>query len=144
MAEEKDQQLAAFTDLLLQGQPLPPDYRPPLAETVERLAAALQPQPPPEQLYRRVQRAVARGWRRSNAPQGGWWRQLFRRPQRRWVWAAVVAALLLVVAAVLLSPAPAEGMAGTAHGVEPWIVALILGAVFIGVVVATWISSRRR
>ncbi|MGD1995179.1 MAG: hypothetical protein PVH62_00245 [Anaerolineae bacterium] len=135
----KDEELAAFTDALLEGRAESEgSERPPLADVVELLAQTLSPQPTPEELRRKLRRRIAAEWRRLHAPARqrltwplGW-------PTKRWVGAAATALILVAIAAALLVPESGANITGAVVGKAGAIV-LALALVLI----ALWLLSRR-
>lgn len=141
---ERDNELAAFTDDLLEGEAVwPSGEPPPLASTVEVLARTLEPEDPPEALRRRIHRSVAREWRKR---QPSLWDRLSRRfsyRSHRMVWVAAVTALaVLAIASLLIFPSLPESTVGTATGGAGWF-AVVAGAALLFFLIVSWIRSRR-
>ena len=147
----RDEELAAFTDALLEGKlEMKEGVRPPLADTVERLARSLSPQPMPSRLRRRMRQQIAATWPQLRRPLGQRLRRLlgsFGQPKLRW--ACVAAGVLVVVAVVaaLLSPTDGLEITGMAPG-QPDTTTLIIvvglvSALMLGGLIA-WLISRRR
>jgi hypothetical protein len=147
----RDEELAAFTDTLLEGEPEADAYaRPPLASTVERLARAIDSQPVPAHLRRRVRRQIATEWPELHRPWGGRlhrWLGSPGQPRLRWAWVATGALVVLALAAALLLPADGLEITGTAPGqMDAAVLILVVGiiaALALGLLVA-WLLSRRR
>jgi hypothetical protein len=150
MTEEqrRDENLAAFTDALLDDARTDEGDRPPLAATVEMLARTLGHQPPPTSLRSRVRRCVAAEWPGPRPPLAERLRGLlglFGRPGYRWAWATVAALAVVAVAAALILPAGAGQTTGTLVGeVDATVLVVILALLLAAVGVAAWFTSRRR
>jgi anti-sigma-K factor RskA len=150
MAEEqrRDDDLAAFTDALLDDARTDAGDRPPLAETVEVLARTLDHRPPPADLCSRIHRRVAAEWpgpQPSLAEQTRGLLGLFGRPRYRWAWAAAAALVVVAVAAALILPAGSGETAGTLVGeIDATVLIIVLALLLAAVVVAAWLASRRR
>jgi len=140
----RDQELAAFTDALLEGQEADTENKPPLAEEVEILARTLAPKPPPAGLRRKVRRCVAETWEQQR-PLLQRLSELLNslgRPRQRWAWATAAALIVAAVAAVLLLPQGPLEISGTATGhagLAAWAGILVLA----GILLALWIVRRR-
>ena len=149
----RDEELAAFTDALLDGALEADDSpRPPLAPSVEQLARAMDMQPVPFGVRQQVRQEIRAGW----APQcltpyerlRRWVRSLARpTPTLRWACtAAGVLAVIAVVTAVIL-PLDGAHTTGTASAGDgsplPIALALLGGGVLVVLGVA-WLVSRRR
>lgn len=143
------EELAAFTDALLEGEVMDETERPPLAETVELLARTLEPEEPPERLRRNILRQIRAEWgkghRAERRPLGqqvldalrslGWSR-------RRLVWAAAAALLVAALAVTLLLPKDVGGTTGTALG-GPGMTALVAVLALVGLAaVVVWVVKR--
>lgn len=137
----RDNELAAFTDLLLaEDGRVDNEQRPPLADTVECLARVLTSEEPPDRLRRCIHRVIAEEWE----PQARSF-QLFGafRIARRPLWAAAVAVLVvLAVATVLLVTPGTGGVMGTVGG-GPWIVPLLILVSLLAAGIVGWILWRR-
>jgi len=150
MSSEK---LAAFTDALLGGEAMDERERPPLAETVELLARALEPEKPPERLRRSILRQIRAQWEREHGAKDRSQReslierlleplQGLGRSRRRLIWTAAVALLMAAVGVALLLPEDMGGTTGTAVG-GPGMTALVAVLALVGVVaVVVWIVKR--
>jgi anti-sigma-K factor RskA len=150
MAEEqrRDDELASFTDALLDDARAEEGDRPPLAATVEMLAHTLGHRPPPASLRSRVRRCVAAEWpgpRPSLAERLRGLPGLLSRPGYRWAWATVAALAVVAVAAALILPAGIGETTGTLVGeVDTTVLVVVLALLLATVVVAAWLASRRR
>lgn len=150
MAEEqrRDDELAAFTDALLNDAQTEEAGRPPLSDTVEMLARALAPQPPPAHLRSRVRRCVSAEWSKPRATLGQRLRDLagpLGQPRYRWAWAAVAALAVVAIAAALILPIGPGQTVGTAVGeIDATALVIILALLAAVGAVAAWIASRRR
>ena len=137
-----DQELAAFTDSLLEGQPMRGPERPPLADTVEMLARTTKRQHPPASLRTRVKQHVSAEWDRQQQPIHHRIRSLGLFG-RRWRWVPISAAVLVVLAlAALILPdgtLPIQGTIIGSHYVVP-----ILLAGMAAVLVGVWLVARRK
>jgi hypothetical protein len=148
----RDEELAAFTDALLEGELEAKDCtRPPLADTVEQLACTLHPQPLPSSLRRRVRQQIAAEWpqlRRPLSQRLRRWLASFGQPKLRWACAVAGVLIAVAVAAALLLPTDGLQTSGTAvgqPGATTLVVAIALAsALAIGGIIAWLISSRRR
>ncbi len=148
--QAQDQELAAFADSVLAGQPAPPTGPPPLAQTVELLARAVSPHPPPEHLRRQIRQRIAAEWARqpSQASESAglqarhWLLRLFRPSKNQWAWAAVTAMAALAIMAGLLLPAQTEPLTGTVVGGASVVGVIIL--VLVGLAVAGWLIVRKK
>jgi len=140
----KSQELAAFTDALLEGRMGEGDKRPPLADIVEIMARTIGPQPLPDDLRREVKRRIATEWSRRSPPvrrQPSWTLR-----KRHWIWATAAALILIAAIASLLTPLVPGGnseLVGAATGRVGGIV-LIITAVLTAVAAIYWLASRRR
>lgn len=141
--QARDQALVAFTDLLLAGELPEGAERPPMAETVEMLARALSPQPPPEHLKLRIRRQVLAEWGKTEPSLHQRLLELVSRPRYRWAWATVAALLVVAVAAVFLLPGVAESTVGTAWG-GGTALPLLLALALAGLMLVLWRFIRRR
>ena len=146
----RDEELAAFTDALLEGKLEKDCARPPLADTVESLARALSPQPLPSRLRRRVRQQIATTWPQLRRPLGQRLRRLlgsFGQPKLRWAYAAAGVLIVVAITAALLLPTEGLATPGTAIGqMDTTTLIIVVGlvsALVIGVVIA-WLISRRR
>ena len=141
----QDQELAAFTDALLEGQldRLEKSDRPPLANTVETLGRVLSPQPPPASLRRSLKRQIATEWTRQRPSLFQRLTQPFGPSARRWAWAPVAALVLVAIAVALLVPAGGTKVTGTATGDVGTVVPVIL-AVLAGGLVIAWLVIKRK
>jgi hypothetical protein len=146
----RDEELAAFSDALLEGEPgLEACARPDLADTVERLARALGPEPVPSHLRRSLHKQIADGWLERPLPLGQRLRRWFGSPaQSRLRWAYALAGVLIIVAVAAASLLPAGGVeiTGTAAGqmdATTLIVAGLASVLLVGLVIA-WLVLRRR
>ena len=141
----KDEQLAAFTDSLLEeGEPCSMDAeQPPLADTVEVLARALKPAPVPDRLRRQVGQRVAGQWTRQRQARRRPLPRLFGGPAQRWAWATVAALAVVAIAAAVLLPTGTTPVAGTVTGVGIGTAVAAVAVVLAGVLIAVWLRSRR-
>lgn len=147
----RDEELAAFTDALLEGKlEMEESTRPPLADTVERLARTLSPQPVPSRLRRKARQQIAATWPHLRRPLGERlrrWLGSLGQPKLRWAYA--VAGVLIVVAVTAALLLPTEGLVtwGTAEGQMDTttliVVVGLMSAMAIGLAIA-WLISRRR
>jgi hypothetical protein len=145
LQKRRDEDLAAYTDTLMERRPgeIESD-RPPLAETVRTLARALHPKPPPDELRRRIRARISAEWPKRFASRSGHPR--FSSPIRvpRWAWAAVSLLFLITVSAILLAPPRGSEISGTAVG-DAWTAAAVVGAILLlGGLIGAWLASRRR
>jgi hypothetical protein len=144
---QQSEELAAFTDVVLNGEPVEGQSRPPLAETVERLALVLERRPPPAGLRQRIRRSVAVEWPRRQ-PTLERLRKLLRAlasPRYRWAWATAAGLLILVLATTLFFPTGIQEITGTVVGdIDPGVVVVALGVSLVIVLVVIWIRARRR
>jgi len=139
--QRKDQELASFTDALLNGGAVDVGERPPLADTVEMLARVLHPQRPPESLRHRLRQRIAAEWERKEPRPRGRLLPTFRLSAGRRIWAGIAALALLAVLALLTTPYTGEAV-GTATG-GSWSIALIAAvALLVGLLIG-WAISRR-
>jgi hypothetical protein len=140
----KDEELTVFTDALLEGgADVEETSRPPLADVVESLARTLSPQPPPDDLQRRLQKRIRAEWARQRPARRWHFPRLFGRPAQRLAWAVAIALVLVAMATVLLIPASLEGLNATTAGETVsavWVIALVLISV---VIIAAWFVARR-
>jgi hypothetical protein len=145
---QQSEELAAFTDVVLNGEPVEGQSRPPLAETVERLALVLERRPPPTRLRQRIRRSVAAEWPRRQPTLEERLRKLLRAlasPRYRWAWATAAGLLILVLVTTLFFPTGVQEITGTVVGdIDPGVVAVALGASLVIVLVVIWIRERRR
>jgi hypothetical protein len=141
----KDEQLAAFTDALLEeGEPCSMDAeRPPLASTVEVLARALKPAPVPDRLRRQVGQRVAAQWKRQRQARRLPLPRLVGGRTQRWAWAAVAALAVVAIATAVLLPNGTMPTAGTATGVGIGIAVAVVAVVLAGILITVWLRSRR-
>jgi hypothetical protein len=151
MAEDRrrDDELAAFTDALLDEGDRPPlADGPPLADVVELLARTLGHRPPPADLCSRIHRRVAAEWPKPQPSLAERTRRLlglFGRPRYRWTWATAAALVVVAVAAALILPAGSGETAGTLVGeIDTTVLIIILALLLAAAVVAAWLASRRR
>ncbi len=140
----KDEELTAFTNALLEGgMDVEESSRPLLADVVEALARALGPQPPPDDLQRRLQKRIRVEWTRQRP---GWrWRfpQLFGRPAPRLAWGVAIALILVAIATVLLIPASGEGLNATTAGETVAAVSVIALVLISVLIIVAWFVARR-
>ena len=141
--QRQDEELAAFTDALLEGRLEQGGDRPPLAETVERLKHVLSPQAPPANLRRRVRQQIATEWSQRRPSPLHRLSQLFGRPVRRWAWVPVAALILVALTVALLMPPSGTEVVGTATGVVGIVVPVTL-TVLAGALVIAWLIVKRR
>lgn len=156
MAEEqrRDDELAAFTDALLdhaqaeEGKRPPLSDNPPLADVVKILARTLGHQPTPAHLRSRVRRCVAAEWSKPQPSLGQRLRDLtgpFGQPRYRWAWAAVAAMVVVAIAAALILPTGPGQTTGTLVGeIDATTLVIILALLAAAAAVAAWLASRRR
>jgi|YNPBryBLVA2012_1023415.scaffolds.fasta_scaffold00700_14 hypothetical protein len=137
----QEEELAAFTDMLLAGRLSEAAPRPPLAETIEVLARTISPQAPPEHLKLLLRRRIIAGWGEKEEAAG---LSLFARPRYRRAWAAVAALLIVAVAAVLLLPGGGGEMIGTAWSEGVILPLFLLLLTLLGVLLAAWWLTHRR
>lgn len=140
--QAQDQALVTFTDRLLAGELPEEAERPPMAETIEMLARALSPQPPPEHLKLRIRRQVLAEWGKSEPSPAQRLLEFVSRPRYRWAWAAVAALLVVAVAAALLLPGVGESTVGTAWGGEAAL-PLLLALALAGLLLVLWRLTRK-
>lgn len=140
---QQDERLAAFTDVVLEGQAASKcSERPPLADTIEMLTRTFSPQPPPDHLRLKIKRAIAAEWRQQPLSLSQRLSKLFRQPGRRWVWATAATLVVVAVVAALLAPALSTQITGTATGGGGMVVLaalLVLGVILV----VAWLLSRR-
>ena len=149
----RDEELAAFTDALLEGTLEADDSpRPPLAPTVEQLTHALDTQPVPFGVRQRVRSKIRAGWasqRLALHERLRRWARSLARPTPTLRWACTAAGVLAVIAVVTAVLLPLDGAhtTGTASGGDgsplPIALALLGGGVLVVLGVA-WLVSRRR
>jgi hypothetical protein len=147
----RDEELAAFTDALLEGEPeAEACARPPLVGTVERLARALGPRPVPSRLRRRLRQQIAADWPQLRRPLGQRlrrWLGSLGQPRLRWAYAVAGVLVVVAVAAALLLPADGLEITGTTLGqmdaTTLLIVVGLVSALALGLLIA-WFLSRRR
>jgi hypothetical protein len=147
----RDEELAAFTDALLEGRlEMEEGTRPPLADTVERLARTLSPQPLPSHLRRNVRQQIATEWPQLRRPLGQRvrrWLGSFGQPKLRWACAVAGVLIVVAVAAALLLPAEGLEITGTTPGqMDATTLIVVVGlvsALVLGILIA-WLISRRR
>jgi hypothetical protein len=145
----RDEELAAFTDALLEGEP-EACARPPLAGTVERLARTLGPQPVPARLRRRLRQRVAADWPGLHRPLSQRlrrWLGSLGQPRLRWAYAVAGVLVVVAVAAALLLPADGLEITGTALGqmdATTLIVIVALVCTLASGLLIAWFLSRRR
>jgi hypothetical protein len=150
MVEEqrRDDELAAFTDALLDDAQAEEGKRPPLSKTVERLARTLGHRPPPAHLRSRVRRCVTAEWSKPRTSLGQRLRDLagpFGQPRYRWAWAAVAAMVVVAIATALILPIGPGQTTGTLVGeIDATALVIILALLAATVAVAAWLASRRR
>ena len=142
--ETKDEQLADFTDALLEGQASPDSdqLQPREAEIVRILARTVGPKSVPDQLRRDLARKISAEFSPERTPFfRGLWRSIAR-PSQRWLWATAALMAIVAIAAVFLFPLDGSQITGTVTG-EIGAIALIFGIVLIGALVIAWRASRR-
>jgi hypothetical protein len=147
----RDEELAAFTDALLEGKlEMETSSRPPLADTVEKLARALSPQALPTPLRHKVRRQIAAEWPQLSRPLGQplrHWLGSFGRSPLRWACAVAGVLVVVVIAAVLCLPTDNLEITGTIGGqINKTTLIAVVGLVSVlglGFVIA-WLTSRRR
>jgi ferric-dicitrate binding protein FerR (iron transport regulator) len=125
--QQRDNELADYTDALLKGQELQPTS-PEEAEMVRLLARAMGPRPVPEGLRRDLKNRIASEFPRRRS--AGWNPlRFFGRPSQRRLWAAAAAVAIVAIAAMILLPTDPSQTTGTAIGelgLVPILVALVL------------------
>ena len=150
MAEEqrRDNELAAFTDALLDDVQAKEGDKPPLSDTVEMLVRTLDHRPPPAHLRSRVRRRVSVEWSKPQATLGQRLRDLagpFGRPKYRWAWAGVAAITVVAIAAALILPVGPGETTGTLVGeIDATTLVIILVLLTAAAAIAAWLASRRR
>ena len=141
--QQQDEQLAAFTDVVLEGRAASEcGKRPPLADTVDMLTRVLSPQPPPDHLRLKIKRTITAEWRQQPPSLSQRLSKLFRQPARRWVWATAATLVAVAVVAALLAPALSDQITGTATGGGGMVMLaafLVLGVILV----VAWLLSRR-
>jgi len=140
--KQLDQELAAFTDSLLEGQPMTGPARPSLADTVEMLARTTKPQTLPASLRSKVKQRISTEWDRQHLPLHQRLSSLVPSGRgRRWIPVSVVILALLAIAALIIPldtmPTPGTALGDTA--VLP-IMLLALAAILVGI----WLVIRHR
>ena len=150
MAEEqrRDDELAAFTDALVDDAQTKEAGRPPLADAVEILARTLDHRPPPAHLRSRVRRYVTAEWSKPRTSLSQRLRDLagpFGQPRYRWAWAAVAAMAVVAIAAALILPTVPEQTTGTLVGeIDAVTLVIVLVLLLAAAALAAWLASRRR
>ena len=140
----QDYELADYTDALLEGRWKSPASPPPLAQTVESLVKAANPQAPPEHLRRKIHQQITTEWTRQQLSLGQRLSKLIRRPMQRWAWAIVTAVALVMAGVALLIPSGNQALTGTvAGGAGPFVAGAIL-VIAASVLVAAWFTVRRK
>lgn len=145
---QQDEELAAYTDALLDGEPLAEGQaRPVEADTVETLARVLGHREPPARLRQRIRRQVAAAWpeHRASMREGlRRWLKTLTLARNRWAWAAASILVALFCAASLIVPTGVQQVVGTAGDLDPVTLVAAVTAVVVMVAVLIWINSRRR
>lgn len=143
MTEETylEEELSAYTDALLSGQPMPPPAdQPDLAGIVRALNRLAGPGIQPDETFRqRLRQQLRVQWTQEHgAP-------LSRSPYRRWRMLALVAGVAVIMLIAVLGTATrsdlSEDLRGTALGTGIWL-AIAGAAVAIGGTLLWW--GRRR
>ena len=142
--QAKDNQLADFTDALLEGQTSLDAGRLQSREVamVELLARAVAPQPVPDRLRQELTRRIAAEFSREHPPLMRRLLQSLGRPSHRRLWATAAIMTVVAIAAVLLFPLDGSHITGTVTG-EIGGIALVFGLVLIGAMLIAWRVSRR-
>lgn len=138
----KDNELATFTDALLEDRAgCTEGERPPMAEVVELLARTMPTEPPPEDLRRRLRRRIRAAWKREHS--GRLWQlpSLFGTRKNRWAWATAGALILVAIAAALIVPEEATQITGTVAG-EAGAIALAITLGLAVALIVAWLVSR--
>ena len=140
---EKDNQIADYTDALLEGKASPDaDLLPSReAETVKMLARAVAPQPVPDQLRRDLARRISAEFSPERPPLLQGLMRSLARPSHRRLWASAAIMVFVAIAAVLLFPLDGSHITGTVTG-EIGVIALIFGLVLIVTLFIAWRASR--